>query len=982
MNHLVFSFPILNFARRTIAPALLFGCALYVLAQLGAPPQTVRAAGVFTGTVFRDYNANGAQDSREPGVGGVRVTFYDSSNTVPQNNGFIDTFAVVCAGAGVPAGSDTYGRSCTGPGTPALGSWSLTPSGTASTGPFRVEFTNVPGYLQPGANPSGLNQSQTSVQFAADGGGTVNLGLNDPSQYVNTTSPTMVTNAYIWGSSTGATQTAMYSWNYTLNSTPAGNTTDQGTSESTHGQIGATWGLAYRRTTNTIYAAAYLKRLAGFGPGLSGSDGSGTVYAVTPNGAGADNGTPFVDIDNALGGNQTGNNLHGTTFTCNNAGTLSCDANAFTPPDTSVGNSVGKASLGDLEISGDESKMWTVNLFNQHLIEIQFAGPTIVDRGSIPTQTTVSCTNGVARPFGLGWKDGLLYVGGVCDESTSGSGTATSNLRAWVYTFNPTTNTFSTSPVVDTPLTYNRTCLNRDTYGGALPNCNAGTPLTALSAPRALWHPWTENLNRIVVNNDTYGSTDRTVGYAQPILSDIVFDNQDMILGFRDRTGDLLGYNDPGPNSTNPISGNPSMRTLPGGDILRFNPSSYSGSTVSGWALESASASNPTGIFGPTGGATNYQGNGNGEFYYQDTGPKGSNGTGGTEGHQETSLGGLAQVPGFSEVALTAYSPRFASTIGQIQLNNAGATPGQWARLVQVVGNHDNGDPSGPNASGGNFSKTNGLGDLVALMAPAPIEIGNRVWNDANGNGRQDAGESGISGVVVGLYDSGGTFIASVTTDTNGNFLFSSASGTDVTGKNYGLTISPATQYTIAVFNTNFNSGQALFSTPYRTTANFDGQTNNNAFTDIRDSDGINLPSNVGNSGAGTLASIGVTLATSVITGAGYNNDSVDFGFRSTPTAASLVSFRARPAKVGVKVRWQTGSELQITGFNVWRQTGTGKWKQLNAEIISAKHMGGIQGAAYRFRDKSANTDKVYRYKLEILNASGEPAWSDVVKVR
>ncbi len=51
--------------------------------------------------------------------------------------------------------------------------------------------------------------------------------------------------------------------------------------------------------------------------------------------------------------------------------------------------------------------------------------------------------------------------------------------------------------------------------------------------------------------------------------------------------------------------------------------------------------------------------------------------------------------------------------------------------------------------------------------------IGDKVFNDANGNGIQDAGELGITGVTVQLKNSAGTVIATTNTDANGNYLFS-----------------------------------------------------------------------------------------------------------------------------------------------------------------------------------------------------------------
>jgi len=50
--------------------------------------------------------------------------------------------------------------------------------------------------------------------------------------------------------------------------------------------------------------------------------------------------------------------------------------------------------------------------------------------------------------------------------------------------------------------------------------------------------------------------------------------------------------------------------------------------------------------------------------------------------------------------------------------------------------------------------------------------IGDRIWQDSNANGIQDAGEPGLSGVTVTLYNDIGTEIDTTVTDGNGNYLF------------------------------------------------------------------------------------------------------------------------------------------------------------------------------------------------------------------
>ncbi|MGE5621137.1 MAG: SdrD B-like domain-containing protein [archaeon] len=56
---------------------------------------------------------------------------------------------------------------------------------------------------------------------------------------------------------------------------------------------------------------------------------------------------------------------------------------------------------------------------------------------------------------------------------------------------------------------------------------------------------------------------------------------------------------------------------------------------------------------------------------------------------------------------------------------------------------------------------------------PAPASIGDRVWNDINHNGIQDAGEPGIQGVIVNLFAcNGNVVLQSTTTASDGSYHF------------------------------------------------------------------------------------------------------------------------------------------------------------------------------------------------------------------
>ncbi len=74
----------------------------------------------------------------------------------------------------------------------------------------------------------------------------------------------------------------------------------------------------------------------------------------------------------------------------------------------------------------------------------------------------------------------------------------------------------------------------------------------------------------------------------------------------------------------------------------------------------------------------------------------------------------------------------------------------------------------------GNSLQTTGQGDIDIDLDDCNTlgSVGNRVWFDANGNGAQDSGETGINGVTVQLLNSGGTAFASAITSGDGNYTF------------------------------------------------------------------------------------------------------------------------------------------------------------------------------------------------------------------
>jgi uncharacterized repeat protein (TIGR01451 family) len=69
--------------------------------------------------------------------------------------------------------------------------------------------------------------------------------------------------------------------------------------------------------------------------------------------------------------------------------------------------------------------------------------------------------------------------------------------------------------------------------------------------------------------------------------------------------------------------------------------------------------------------------------------------------------------------------------------------------------------------------QTVGISDLqFCICKPAPIQIGDYVWEDENGNGVQEACESPIADMAVQLFSAEGELLATTSTDANGRYHF------------------------------------------------------------------------------------------------------------------------------------------------------------------------------------------------------------------
>jgi hypothetical protein len=92
-----------------------------------------------------------------------------------------------------------------------------------------------------------------------------------------------------------------------------------------------------------------------------------------------------------------------------------------------------------------------------------------------------------------------------------------------------------------------------------------------------------------------------------------------------------------------------------------------------------------------------------------------------------------------------------------------------------------------------------------------------------------------------------------------------------------------------------------------------------------------------------------------------------------SPTAVDLGWFKVtRVGKNGITLGWETFSEVNNLGFNLYRSTSLdGTKKKLNAEIILGVNPGSTEGAVYSYKDKGLKQNKTYYYWLEAVDLDG-----------
>ena len=605
-----------------------------------------------------------------------------------------------------------------------------------------------PAFYTDGFITSANKNSQSSIQFIKAPATNVDLGMNFGDDYCGT-DPKIVVPCYVVGiANTTAADAGLALFNYSASGTDH---SQIGMPNAFLSQIGSTWGGAYQKGTDSFFMAAFMKRHAQFGTG-----GTGAIYVTTkvtdPVGSATQLYLNLKDF-----GIDTGTDSHSAPDYQKD--TINPKGNPF--------DDVGKISLGDLDISNDGKYLFVVNLKQRKLHKIFIDNPHkpagSITAADITTWDIPSgfdeVNKGIGRPFGLLARQGKVYVGVTCDASISKDSV---DLKARVYEMNPDLASPTWQLDLEIPLNYRKGLAT-----GERPESRK-------------WYPWISDW--FVPGQPDYMrarpnvEVDKFIAYPMPLLSDIEIDaDGSMIIALTDRFSHQVRF--AGVDAHGLDHGTRGFDPRLGGDIIRA--SKCEGNT---WAVEN----NGTNCGISTAGKGNNEGPGGGEYYVGDGNYP--------LGHQELSVGSLCFLPGSREICLASTDPIGEYSAGITWLDNENGSKKRALEVISELNNIIIGAPV-------QFGKASSLGDINMVCKLSPLEIGNRIWRDDNGNGIQEAGEPGIADVLLCLVNANNEIVGRDTTDINGVYSFNHFNVVDNVGANKlnVLGLQPNSKYTVRV---------------------------------------------------------------------------------------------------------------------------------------------------------------------------------------
>jgi len=755
-----------------------------------------------SGTAFRDFNGDGLQTGAEPGVEGIVVKLYGNA---------VAPLADQLIGTTVTGSNGTYNFGV-----------SVTSGRAANAGEkLRVEFEIPVSHECNLANPVDYTSIAgavygSSVQFITGQQSNINFAINYPGQWVETNNPDVFLPCYFFGDNVNGNNdiksaAGLVGYKFLDSGVPTGHSNSTGANPpnvlSTYEEVGALYGVAFSRQAQKIFTSAVMRRHTAFGP-----LGSGGIYMVDPYAPGSPT-VNFLDLD-AIGiatrgsGAYPANPFNNTSPVSTVIGTnaeRNLNLTALTPStDLAAGDQVGKVSIGDIDISDDGRYLYVVNLLDRRLYEIDLgdalnpSAPTIAEVATrvrswaIPDPGS-DVKAGEHRPWGLKFYRGKLFVGLVLSGQDA-TGEVVSDITADGNGAQLRGYVFEFSPSGAGTFTPTPLLDFSFNYGRERP-----------------WIPWGYSTNPAHPSRHFTGDQ-REV--AEPIIADIEFDDSgSMLIGLLDRKGHQYAINN---NDFNGVTRDYEYSTA--GELLRANVTETNGSCVYSILTRPGTAD-----------------------YYNDN-----------LLHSECVQGPLAVLPGGGDAIAVWMDPIYIRSGGTIRLNNTtGAqVPGSAYEVTDDRFTLDAGIDLDATPS-----KANGLGDVELSGSVAPLEIGNLVWADKDGDGVQDGDERGIAGVTVQLLFNNAVIGTTVTSAT-GNYYFN-----DV---NVGDGLRPGVIYTVRIPASQYDNG-GVNGTPLQRMVLTGSNVGGVGLPNYSDNDAV---LNAG------VAEILVTLADF-----GQNDHTFDFGF-------------------------------------------------------------------------------------------------------
>lgn len=746
------------------------------------------------GTVFRDFNGNGVRDSGNGAHTGLA-----------NDTGLSNVTVTATDGHGAVVAQTT---------TAADGTYDLATSVAQGTA-LRVQFSGWPSGYQPSGTAGAGATNGTSVQFVSAGAQGVDFALNRPGDYAQDSAP-LLTTIQRAGDPARATDSTEWSTGPVVAGQPYSNNL-QGSQPSgypglrtlaTFRQVGAVGDVVYQKSTNSALVLATYKRESGLGP--QGLGGLYRISNVLDSSGNLNTGGQITGVDvNALLGGALGSVPTNAQRGLSGPTTLSADADAFA--------NAGKVGFGGAALSADGSMLYVVNLKDKKLYALDVTDPSAPK----PAGSWDPGFGTGQRPWAVTISNGTLYVGAVSTGETAqgtqpGASAADAGMQAFVRSA-PVGALGQWTTVLTGSLGYAK--------GAAWDAYPASS-----WAPGSRWNSWTDawKWNNSGGQVSVPGTSVHI--YPQPVLTGLYFDEDGYLnLALADRSSIQGGNRNISSDSS---FGSTQFEVFSGGDLLVAAP------TANGsYTLES------NGAVGTRRTQAGRSGEGpGGREFYNDSNALGNG------GHHENTLGSVAGKPGTREIVSTVYDP----------LSRVRVAGDNWFSIDsgQPVAGYELTADGGSTSPDGSFQKGGGLGAVALLAKAAPVEIGNRVWFDADQNGIQDADEPAIQGVTVQLFAKGGTTpIATQTTDAQGQYYFrSDRDGFDPNGS-YTVTFVQPAQGSLALRGAN----AATFGTIDWSAASFTRS---------------GISSTTGSAADPTTGTADVTLR-----GPGMNVDDLDAGF-------------------------------------------------------------------------------------------------------